>query len=303
MSINEDTSHHERYLGIISCYAKQGLWSHIESFIEALSKRSHSGDGTPIGKLVVKGVLEDDTFSTSLKQTAEKLDRWDLLKTAYDQALKEKMPYLGTFRIRFAYGEALRSVENQEDRQLKVWEEILEAEIPQEYEFMSRRVLTFLVPKLMPIYTKRALAAVALEESSEPRVDAISHSIITPTFAERIDSLYERFQRTADFSTQKVLYFTRYFVLCNDDERAKESVTDLLAQSLDMMSNDDQSDDCQCFWQLQSIFSTFGHVDNAIAAMHMMVVANKVEYETRLEMWRSQNGAKDGPTGESNIKS
>lgn len=75
-SIKEDISHRQRYLEIISRYASWEAWKHIRPIIDALSKRSHSSNVTPFGKLVVQGILEDQTFSTRLRDIAEKLNAW-----------------------------------------------------------------------------------------------------------------------------------------------------------------------------------------------------------------------------------
>ncbi|KAG8158396.1 hypothetical protein KVR01_011518 [Diaporthe batatas] len=283
-SIKEDTSHRQRYLGIISRYAEVKAWGLIKSFIEALSKRPHSSDGTPIGKMVVQGVLEDQAFSTSISDAAENLNEWGFLKHAYDQALRERMSPFEAFSIRRAYGEALQNAKNEGDKLLKVWEDMLEAS--KDLGYLTRPAITFLVPKLMPIYTKRAILAAALEDSP-----------ITPTStsSKRIDFLYEVFRNTTDFSTYVVLYFTRSFLLRKDRTRAIESVAELLAQSLDMMSNDDQSDDIQCFIQLQAIFSTFNDVQNTCAAWQMVAAANEQQFEARMDTWKFRTGAKDGP--------
>ncbi|KAF3026506.1 hypothetical protein E8E14_013513 [Neopestalotiopsis sp. 37M] len=277
-SIERDTSHYERYLEIISCYAKHGSWESIEALVKAILSQSHSGNGTPIGKLVVKDARKGGTFSTSLRQTAERLGEWDLLKTVYDQALKEKLFHLQAFQMRCAYGEALEYAPDQEDECLELWESTFESSALWGSGNLRRIGLDFLVPKMMPIYTKRALAA-ATGKPNKSLVGTVSPLMIASTsdatigtlpYSKRIHKLYQRFRYTTAFSTQKVLYFTRYFVLTKDHKSAKESVAELLAQSLDMMTNDDSHDDLQCFWQLQSIFSTFGDIDNANAAMHMM---------------------------------
>ncbi|KAJ0335830.1 hypothetical protein COL922a_008726 [Colletotrichum nupharicola] len=72
---------------------------------------------------------------------------------------------------------------------------------------------------------------------------------------------------------------------------AKASIKDLLEQSLDMMSNDDPSDDFICFWQLQTIFTTFEDDTNALAAWKMMAVAKREmynEYFEELHQWQDK---------------
>ncbi|KAF4853705.1 Vegetative incompatibility protein HET-E-1 [Colletotrichum siamense] len=88
-----------------------------------------------------------------------------------------------------------------------------------------------------------------------------------------------------DLIPLSVLYFSRYYFLCDEIERARELAGDLLSQFLEMMLNDDPTDDFWCFWQLQSLFWTFNDIENAVAAMRMVVAVTYTEYLEETAQW------------------
>ncbi|KXH59643.1 hypothetical protein CSAL01_11656 [Colletotrichum salicis] len=52
--------------------------------------------------------------------------------------------------------------------------------------------------------------------------------------------------------------------------KQKEVARDTVLQSLEMMLNEDSSDEYQCFWQLQALFWTLKDFDSAVAAVNML---------------------------------
>ncbi|KAJ0279969.1 hypothetical protein CBS470a_008995 [Colletotrichum nupharicola] len=286
-SIKMDASHHQRYHNVISHYADRKLWKEIASLMEMLLKGPKQGLATPIGNLVAEWA-SFSSFNANIMQTVQALDRWDLLKAAYEEGIKAATDAWTTLWVRYNYGTALRKspVTALQDEGLRIWETILDQEGLSRRTFVGRHASNLLVPKLMPIYTKGALAEAQGDLS-------ISSSVSEFTFAGKIDRLSERFRSLRlNYRAQKNgLYFARYYFLTKQMQLAKASIKDLLEQSLDMMSNDDPSDDFICFWQLQTIFTTFEDDTNALAAWKMMAVAKREmynEYFEELHQWQDK---------------
>ncbi|KAI8295398.1 hypothetical protein K4K56_012031 [Colletotrichum sp. SAR 10_98] len=286
-SIKMDASHHQRYHNVISHYADRKLWKEIASLLEMLLEGPKQGLATPIGNLVAEWA-SFSSFNANIMQTVQALDRWDLLKAAYEEGIKAATDAWTTLWVRYNYGTALRKspVTALQDEGLRIWETILDQEGLSRRTFVGRHASNLLVPKLMPIYTRGALAEAQRDLS-------ISSSVSESTFAGKIDRLSERFRSLRlNYRAQKNgLYFARYYFLTKQIQLAKASIKDLLEQSLDMMSNDDPSDDFICFWQLQTIFTTFEDETNALTAWKMMAVAKREmynEYFEELHQWQDK---------------
>ncbi len=276
-SLSKDMSHCRRYLGIISRYAERELWTQIVSFLETL-RISPRGKTTPIGQLVVEAIDREDDFTSHMLRAAKVLDRWDLLRSIYETALKE---CTGMYKrssaiwIKYAFGEALMSDPKQEDEGLRMWEAIVEDNVP---SFCSERLHYTMVSSIMPVYTRRALS------------DGESES----TYNKKVDALSQRFYdipRRGYLASMTDMYFARYHFRRRDLGRAKMAARSVAVQALEMISNDDPSDDLQSFHMLQSLFSTLGDDENEQAAWDMIAVAKhaeRQEWEAAKAKWQKK---------------
>ncbi len=177
--------------------------------------------------------------------------------------------------IKYAFGEALMSDPKQEDEGLRMWEAIVEDNVP---SFCSERLHYTMVSSIMPVYTRRALS------------DGESES----TYNKKVDALSQRFYdipRRGYLASMTDMYFARYHFRRRDLGRAKMAARSVAVQALEMISNDDPSDDLQSFHMLQSLFSTLGDDENEQAAWDMIAVAKhaeRQEWEAAKAKWQKK---------------
>ncbi|KAJ3938279.1 uncharacterized protein N0V96_011524 [Colletotrichum fioriniae] len=83
----------------------------------------------------------------------------------------------------------------------------------------------------------------------------------------------------------------RFFHLNGEQDRARDRVTIFTAQRLEMLSDEDVSNDYDSFRDLALLFIAFMDEANIVACWEMMAVsrfAEQKEYERKMEQWRKQ---------------
>ncbi|KAK1509997.1 hypothetical protein CABS01_07669 [Colletotrichum abscissum] len=284
-SVEKDGTHHTRYVSIVKRYAESKMWRHIASLMKQLVAGFPQRHGNAIGKIMWEGIYSDP-FMIALVRTADALDEWDLLRAIYEQGEKGNSSFWVTFELRSSYGISLSRSPKHQDEALAVFEELMDRKIEPGFEYFERMMQNQVLRYIMPMYTARVAASKMTK--TEP-----------PEFEERVDRLHKDFMKSyekSDSMPLTVLYFSRYYLARGKSQKAKEVARDLVSQSLEMMLNDDSSDDYQCFWQLQALFWTFKDIDNAIAAVTMLAaveytehVRNKEQWEEQMIEWRRRN--------------
>jgi len=303
-SLDEYTGYHDRLLKVLYRYQKQELWSEIVSLLEKLRDNPTSYVGLEQGKSTdfeqisnSIAVSWEDFDMNSLAKAAKTTDSWGLFIDVYNAAIKTSPLLWWTLRHKFYYGEALRVMKDP-DEGFKVWEAFLEELLGNEKdsdvceEFMSAYFLDPVLPEL----TKRALVSEFSATSRKPM------SKSPQEYSALIEKLYGRYTgwQSKYSKPEQGLRFSRFYVLSGNIEKAKEAAREQVKVALEMIDNDDPSDDWQAFIYLNHIFSTFGDIPNARAATIMSAVARNAEvneyndkmkkYEADKAVWDARHG-------------
>ncbi|KAK4228077.1 hypothetical protein QBC38DRAFT_168062 [Podospora fimiseda] len=287
-----DKTYHPGYLKAVSLYAGEKLWTRIVDFLDRLvnSNLTAKGSISPGARLIIEGVKDgDEVLSQQLINTAKNLGNWDLLNHLFKLAMAQ-LPVddnnpMTAYWLRRMYGRVLMKEPNRESEGLEVLWGLTKLS---QYSWL----LEMTIEELMPIYTPRIRKA--SPESAQP-------------YASKVEDLYKLFTAaSSDMASSKipVLYFARYFLVSEDLSRAKEVVQKMLTVYLDMLSDDDPSNDYWAFWVLGELFAVSRDKINTVAAWDAAVAVNKGNgekaFQKALDDWadKSKNKVISNPEGD-----
>ncbi|KAK3990471.1 hypothetical protein QBC44DRAFT_64182 [Cladorrhinum sp. PSN332] len=269
-----DVTYRSGYQTVISQYAKKKMWPQIVEFIKTLGQQQPSSSKPdPLVRLMHKADLwGSQGLVNQLVEMAKNTDNWDLLRDLYRRALTaengERTDRYTRFYLRRALGCSLVQEPNFEAEGLKKLED-LAAELSDEWMFYD------IMRDFMRIYVPRALSSLPLRNQ----------------YADRLEDLYGRFKQFGALTEARpALVFARYFLLANEHSRAKLAALGMVKMALEMLSDDDSSNDYWAFWNLAWLFSAFDDQTNAVAAFNMLAITRKLEADKH-EAWKKNKAA------------
>jgi len=286
-SLDEFMGFHDRLVQILARCALQKMWPEAVSILEKMrdtpvssEDRKHKAN-PDFEQVAYKTFLGWYGFIDGLTQCAKALNRWDLVKQTFEAGLRVAEGLMDKFRIRYHYGASLRRSENP-DQGFRTWEALLDEAMKNEKEpeecenFMD----WYLVESMMPELIKRATPA---DASSTTASTASLRS--SREYVAKIEAFFQRFTSWQSRAPDpgRGLWFSRFYVRRGDMETAKAAAREQVRIALEMIDNDDPSDDRDSFWSLGTVFSTFGDVVNARGAFIMMKVARLAEWDAYKE--------------------
>jgi hypothetical protein len=291
--LNVELVFRDKFMNVTEKLSSKSMWSQLAGFLKRLLEASTTST-SPVGRLVGlemennQRVQKSRRLENDLIQMAKALDHWDLLQRVYEAAMTEwSSQYWRKFWVQRALGRALMNNPALENKGLEILESILTTEVPDDNTNEGYYVLDYMTGTLMPIYTRYQLQHQSrmIVEDATAKVAANTISSAPPDYwALKIDKLFKQYDDSErSYNGQRYrLTFSRYYFKRGDMARAKEEARELLEPSLEMLSDDDPSNDQGAFWNLGMIFVTFDDQVNARAAWDMMAISRKAEYDKYL---------------------
>lgn len=254
-------------------------WKLIIEFCEKLHSFTFGGMNLASKILGDGTVYNTREFWYAMWNACYRTDRWDLLAEMWRGTNKkssdlERDPYWNSYTNMW-YAIGLFRRPGHEDEGVMMLEGIFKENcLTEQVPFMQFDVAS----TLLVAYNNRAFA----ENTS-----ADTRKIYANKTEGLLKGLYEGIA-TPDLC---LFQLARFFHLNGEQDRARDRVTIFTAQRLEMLSDEDVSNDYDSFRDLALLFIAFMDEANIVACWEMMAVsrfAEQKEYERKMEQWRKQ---------------
>lgn len=233
----------------------------IVSFIEefaAIDDGKHVGnlvvrDGSWFGMIRIHQILWDATQATR---------KFGLLDAMYQAAIKtaEKMKnHEALFATHFTYGRFLHDQPNRrEDEVIREWETAMWEYFPSSGLDPRIPMVCLIYGGLGPIYLQRALTAKA---DSDPGC--------VEQYLSRLLSMVPEGVTLSQLELPPNLWVARYHHIDGNEAKGRQTVHTLVQVALELLSDEDETNDRDAYNKLRSIFIALSDERNALTALAM----------------------------------
>lgn len=275
-SLKFDATRYARYIGVLYRYRQAGLYSHIIHFVGDLSD-GRNFDRVYLKRLVYDFLAKDEFRRSILSATEQK--KWDeVVDSIFKKAIETaKETHVELFHISRAYGEILHQCGNpkREDDVVNQWEAALKCGQPltTTTSDIGWPDLFSVIDPLSYIYLRRAekaLGAAKAEgktstistESVKAKLDTASHWL----------NLIKALEQKTDIWMNATLIccIARYHTVAGDRTRAKSAVSKVIAASVGILSDDDETNDWFAYLQLGRIMEALQDKQNSKEAWNRL---------------------------------
>lgn len=161
--------------------------------------------------------------------------------------------------VRYVYGRSLSFDPNRrEDKMIELWEDSLSNYPKYSDTDSSFHHLNRLIGKLAPLYLQRALAAKA---NSDWNTVANYLSKLAAMLPEGVTS--------SEINFPPQLWLARYHHLNGEDAKARQMVRNSLQVVIELLSDEDESNDAEAFEKARFVFTALGDEKNALTSLAM----------------------------------
>ena len=274
-SLKKAPQHLNRFMKLFRSYCSKGRLTEIVCLIDEISKIE---SGKHLAELVMSTKHEiflkefDGYISFAVVQTKN----FSILERLYEPAIRkgEKMgdhEMLGHVRRLYARGLSF-DCNRREDKVIELWEQCLSNYPKHSDTDFDLGYLNSVISKLAPLYLQRALAAKANSDLNT-----------ATNYLSKLSEMLPEVVTPSEIDLPPQLWLARYHHLNGDDAKARQVVRNSVQVVIELLSDEDESNDMDAFHKARFIFTALGDEINALTSIAM---------ETREE--RSRYG-KNGP--------
>lgn len=243
-------------------YRKAKVWTHVMNFLAELARNNdwtlesvHS-----LANYLLRGYVFQKTVACAVKSTG----RWDVVESFFARIIRRleqdsNSPSDALFWVRCSYGRILSITGHDEDNLIHLWQKAIDDQQSgrNKHSSLTTDAMYNVVNKLAPIYAKRGQAP-----NSTPK------SVLG--YIMRLREM-TKLSKEAWSNKTASCCLARLHLVIGQEQEAKHAVTELIRSALEMLSDDDPSNDFDAmFYLLASVFATMNDEVQTRAAWHLM---------------------------------
>ncbi|CAG8236788.1 unnamed protein product, partial [Penicillium salamii] len=217
------------------------------------------------GKHLIEAMLKEKdythlyVFGSDVHTAAIRTKQFHVCDRLYEPVIRhvEKTGDYGILCIlQFLYGNSLRHEHNLREKTIKLWESSLSNYLAFHDSDSKLDLLDGLIDNLAPIYLQRILVATA-DSDSKAMADNLS----------KLSGISPEGVVTSELEFPPQLWLTRYYHLIGDDTKARETMRSLAQVVIELLSDEDESNDGFAFNKARRIFASIGDDQNTLTAL------------------------------------
>ncbi|KAE9365639.1 hypothetical protein N431DRAFT_563490 [Stipitochalara longipes BDJ] len=262
-SLNYDATRYARYVDVLHQYRQAGLHSQIIDLVRDLTP-SENFDKVYLKRLVYDFLAKDEFRRSILSATGQK--NWEkVVDGIFKKAIKTaQQSHVELFHILKAYGEILHQSGDmkREDAVINHWEEALKHGPPlaSTTSDVSWPDMLSIIDPLACIYLHRAEKGLVAAKA-ENKIDTISIESVkakldsASLYLNLIEEFIKELEQKTDMwmNTTLICCKARYYTVAGNPEIAKSAVSKVIAASISILSDDDETNDWFAYLQLWRI--------------------------------------------------
>jgi tetratricopeptide (TPR) repeat protein len=268
-SLKYDTTRYARYLNILHCYYTENAWPDMVHFLNELT------EGRKFEKLYLNRLVYDfiakDSFRGYLLGAKGHNDWKKVVDKTFAQAIDVANGCPAElFHIGKMYGHILYECGDvsREDEVVQNWEQALKHGKPLAATGDNIRWsdLVTIIEPLAKIYLSRAESAVgkarAVNRADDRSVDSVKETF---DVASRDLDLIKRLEQKTDIWMNTTVFccLARYYTVSKDKEKARKAVAKVIAASIAVLSDNDESNDWFAYLQLGKVLNALQDQENS----------------------------------------
>ncbi|KAF2498537.1 hypothetical protein BU16DRAFT_615567 [Lophium mytilinum] len=281
-SLKYDTTRYARYFDILREYSKkEETWPKTVEFLDELTVVKEF-DKLYLNRLVYDFLAKDD-FREFMAKAKEHKDWKKVVDKTFTQAIEvANGSPAELFHIRNVYGRILHECAgaSREEEAVQQWEKALESGKPLAVigsDIQWSHIADIIEP-LAKIYLRRAEDALAKARSVNID-DYRPAEFVKEIFdmASHDFDLLKKLEQKTDIWVNTVVYccLARYYKVSKDETKAKKAVAKVIAASIAVLSDSDESNDWFAFIQLGKVFNALQDAENSEEAWERLDVFGK----------------------------
>lgn len=201
-----------------------------------------------------------DSYRTAVDAAEERLQLYkDQGNREEEKGAKEIMAMLMHHCAKFFYDNY--TCAEEKEMPLSMWVRIIQLDETEMSWFLGRAKL-YATRNLSSLYFEKALQAGQGTELAAKYIDDLEHLATLKSDGNLTDETKEKYPRQL---------LSRYYALCGQMEKAKNVIRPFVKFNIDLLSDDDPSNDWQGFGGLAAHFMFAGQDDNSLAAWSLII--------------------------------
>jgi hypothetical protein len=272
-------------IGIVLEAEKREKWDDIIALNEMLNQRR---DSWPTCKLMLEKMYCYAIFNDAIVRAAEATSRMDILELIYqpaiDMAINNKA-HDELCWLRYCYSYGLSYQKDNENRVLQLWEEVME-HLPK-LQYNKESFLWAIHRYLAPTYLEKAVEAGSDSEVASSYLSKIRSMQIKGDGGDRNQAIY----LWAALMNTPALYLARYYQIRGSTDRARKEIVGTMKKCLEMLSDDDPSNDLDAYIMVCAVCATCDDEENSIAAFQLLelnAIRAEAEYQKKKKVARAK---------------
>ncbi|KAJ6035919.1 hypothetical protein N7540_000198 [Penicillium herquei] len=251
-AVEVDFTDYGRVIKCLQCYAKQDQWSDIITILRKIDEKS-TEQLQGLAELIAAGGGKAFPHKTILRAALHS-EQLEFIVSAYERSIQlvdERGERATLCNLRYHCGRAAHALQNGSSRAIQHWRQALNHADPY--------LLSLIISCIAPYYLQKA----AMSGSD---TEAVSN------YLKEIETLLPEGVPEADVLIPPRVYVARYYWKQGNKVQAKQIARDIVHLSLDILSDDDESNDLPAYNQLLSVFVAFGDMTNALATRALIAL-------------------------------
>ncbi|KAI9855693.1 MAG: hypothetical protein M1813_009655 [Trichoglossum hirsutum] len=250
---------------IVLVLAKQGKFQELIEFLQDMNNKKNDKG---LSRLIA--MYHEFAYDTQYHETtvmaAQRANSLKMIKEAYVNAVeaaKEGSDIETLAYLRFWYGQALfhnHETEEDQDEAVKIWEQNIRISAAQVSNLYIQYTRSVTARKLASIYLQQAKRAGMSSHLARQNIEKL-------TYLSSKDTEDDDHEAT---NPDTRLLLARLLRTMEGEESARECMRPNVKIALDLLSDDDPSNDWQGFIKLAMVFGTYGDDVNALAAWSLL---------------------------------
>ncbi|CAG8365215.1 unnamed protein product [Penicillium salamii] len=270
ISMKQAPQHVYRFLRLFMAYSQKGRHAEIVSFLEDISKIEN---GKHLAELVMStgdSVLLE-FLDLSVREAAIKTKQFRVLDALYEPAIQlgektDDREFLCL--VRYLYGKGLYCEHNgRQEKAIELWETSLSRYLTSAEADSESSLLNNLIVNLAPLYLQKMLVARVKSDSST-----------VAEYVSKLSGMLPEGVTALQIDLPPQLWLARYHKLNDDDSKARQTVRSLLQVVIELLSDEDESNDKDAFKKSHSVFISLGDDKNAMTALAMETRESRFRY-------------------------
>ncbi|KAJ5714353.1 uncharacterized protein N7483_011534 [Penicillium malachiteum] len=251
-AVEVDFTDYGRVIKCLQCFAKQEQWSDIITILRKVDEKS-TDQLQGLAELIAAGGGKAFPHKTILRAALHS-EQLEFIVSAYERSIQlvdERGERATLCNLRYHCGRAAHALQNGSSRAVQHWRQALEHADPY--------LLSLIISCIAPYYLQKA----AMSGSD---AEAVS------TYLKEIETLLPEGVPEADVLISPRVYVARYHWKQGNKVQAKQIAREIVHLSLDILSDDDESNDLPAYNQLLSVFIAFGDMTHALATRALIAL-------------------------------